>query len=163
MAPGRAPDFKLCDEYYGLAWDEQMRDFSTHLFEPHTDNWYLPNKPNYIADVNETEKPVYVQELGRFEREILYPDTGFDWFESSFAYMIALAISKNPQEIHIWGVRMAAEEEYWYQRENCSYLIGYARGKGIKVHIYNSTVCQYSRHFDKYPERYGKTGVMNAE
>ena len=163
MAPGRQPDFDLCDEYYGLAWDMQINHFCTHLFDPHTHVWWGAQKPNYIEEVNETEKPVYTQGKIGFKNELPYPidliPEDLNYYESTFAYMLALAISKYPQEIHIWGVRMAADEEYAYQRANCEYMIGYARGLGIKVTIYNSTVCQYSKHFDKYPERYGLVDI----
>lgn len=157
MAPGREPDFTLCDEYYGLAWDEQMRDRCTHLFDPHDDEWYIPNKPSYIDDVNDTGLPIYVNAETRFRHGVKFPTLPkeIDYLESSFAYMIALAILRCPKEIHIWGIRMATTEEYAYQRANCEYLIGYARGRGIHVIIHNSTVCQYSGYFAKYPTRYG--------
>lgn len=62
---------------------------------------------------------------------------GTPYLESSIAYMLALAILelKSGDRIGIWGVDMAASTEYIYQRANCEYLVGLARGKGIKVFI----------------------------
>jgi hypothetical protein len=142
-----------------------MRHHCTHLFEPHTDDWYARNKPDYIEGVNDTECPVYVQRLGRFENEIKLPDLppALDYLESSFAYMLAVAILKQPDVINIYGIRMAADEEYAYQRANAEYMIGYARGKGIEVNVHNSTVCQYSQYFKQYPERYGLTEGSSHE
>lgn len=161
MAPGRQPILEGHDEIYALAWDDQYRDLATHLFEPHTDNWFIPNKPSYIQDVNDTGHPVIVLREGRFEREILYPDDlipeDLNYYESTFSYMLAYAIHKKPSIINIYGIRMATDEEYAYQRANAEYMIGYARGQGIEVNVHNSTVCQYSKYFDKYPKRYGDT------
>lgn len=56
------------------------------------------------------------------------------YLTSSVAYMLALAIHKEPKEIGIWGVEMN-EDKYHYQRPNLEYLIGYAKGKGIKITI----------------------------
>jgi len=152
-APGRRPDFSICDEYYGLAWDGLLRDFFDFLFEPHETIEH--RKPNLIFDVNQSNKPVYVNQLGVFNKEILLTPES-DYLESSAAYMLDTAISNHPEEIHIWGIKMDADDEYQYQRANFEYLIGFARGRGIKVFIYDSSLCRYSKYFPVYPERYGK-------
>lgn len=58
------------------------------------------------------------------------------YLESSIAYMVALAILelKPGDKIGIWGVDLHTAGEYVYQRANLEYLIGLARGKGIKVY-----------------------------
>ena len=60
---------------------------------------------------------------------------GTPYLESSIAYMMALAILEKVDRIGIWGVDLHCESEYVYQRPNLEYLIGLARGKGIKVFI----------------------------
>lgn len=55
------------------------------------------------------------------------------YFESSIAYMFALAMYEGAEEIALFGVDMASEEEHGYQKPNMEYLIGLARGKGFKV------------------------------
>jgi hypothetical protein len=37
--------------------------------------------------------------------------------------------------VGIWGVDLHCESEYAYQRPNLEYLIGLARGRGMKVFI----------------------------
>lgn len=58
------------------------------------------------------------------------------YLESSIAYMMALAVLEcgKGDRIGIWGVDMATNGEYVYQRANLEYLVGLARGKGIKVY-----------------------------
>lgn len=56
------------------------------------------------------------------------------WFwTSSLAYMMALAIDKEPEAIGLWGVDMSAAEEYGYQRAGCHYFIREAERAGIKI------------------------------
>lgn len=57
------------------------------------------------------------------------------YLESSIAYMLAQAILENVDRVGIWGVDLHCESEYAYQRPNLEYLIGLARGKGVKVFI----------------------------
>ena len=62
---------------------------------------------------------------------------GTPYIESSISWMMAQAILelKPGDKIGIWGVDLHCESEYAYQRPNLEYLIGLARGRGIKVFI----------------------------
>jgi len=62
---------------------------------------------------------------------------GTPYIESSIAWMMAQAMLElEPGDrIGIWGVDLHCESEYAYQRPNLEYLIGLARGMGIKVFI----------------------------
>jgi hypothetical protein len=59
------------------------------------------------------------------------------YFTNSVSFMIALAIYEQFEEIHIYGVDMAALQggEYQLQRPSCEYYIGIARGRGIPVYL----------------------------
>lgn len=57
------------------------------------------------------------------------------YFASSIAYMLALAMFLGVEEIHIYGVDLTDDTEYSYQRPNTEYLIGLARGLGVRVVI----------------------------
>lgn len=57
------------------------------------------------------------------------------YFSSSIAYMVALAMFLDVQEIHIYGVDLTDDTEYHHQRPNTEYLVGLARGMGIRVAI----------------------------
>ena len=63
-----------------------------------------------------------------------------DYWESSIAYAMSLAIHEGADEIGLWGVNMAGDDEYSYQKPNMEYLIGLAKGKGIKVFIHESSL-----------------------
>jgi hypothetical protein len=56
-------------------------------------------------------------------------------FTSTPAWMISLAMYEKFEEIHLYGFDMAGESEYEFERDGMSYLIGLARGAGIKVNI----------------------------
>lgn len=56
-----------------------------------------------------------------------------DYFYSTISYMIADAIAWGMEEIGIWGVDLAHDSEYEYQKPSAEYLLGYAKGLGIKV------------------------------
>ncbi len=88
------------------------------------------------------------------------------YYNSSIAYAMALAIHEGAEEIGIYGVDMKADDEYGYQRPNMEYLVGLARGKGIKVHIpkesplckFQNTGIRFYDHIPEYVKRYGWLG-----
>lgn len=61
------------------------------------------------------------------------------YFASSASWLIADAIDEGADEIGIWGVNMSSDGEYAHQKPSCSYLLGYAKAKGIKVTIPSSS------------------------
>ena len=65
----------------------------------------------------------------------LDPSSHGQYFASSIAFLICLAIYEKVDEIHIYGVDFVGQGEYEHQRPNMEYLVGVARGKGIEVYI----------------------------
>jgi len=57
------------------------------------------------------------------------------YFTNTIAWLIALAIEQEPEEIGIWGVNMAQDTEYAHQRPCCEYFLGMAKGLGIEITI----------------------------
>lgn len=57
------------------------------------------------------------------------------YFTSSPAYMVALAILEGYEELALYGLEMANDEEYAHQRPCVEYLLGWARGRGCTVSI----------------------------
>ena len=55
------------------------------------------------------------------------------YFTSTVAWMIALAIYEGVDQIGLWGVDMIGDLEYSYQRSGCEYMLGIAKGRGIKI------------------------------
>lgn len=121
-----------------------------------------PNHPKWLAEAAKVfplymmEERPEVPEAVQIDKEAVfaYFDDGMGepikYFTNSITWMIALAIMElAPQsngkraiedaELGIWGVDMmmggGPGSEYGYQRPSCEWLIGWARGAGIKVHV----------------------------
>lgn len=57
------------------------------------------------------------------------------YFTSTFAYIMAQAISEKPDKIYLYGINLTALDEYTKQRNCMEYWIGQAEGRGIEVEI----------------------------
>lgn len=142
-------------EMWCLAWDPTP--VVDRLFEIH-DNWRAFHGEgsedagyHYRWLLNQ-KVPVYMNEAhADIPTSVRYPieevtalvgksSNGDPYLESSIAYMMALAMleysqTKEPMRIGLWGIDMEVDTEYAYQKPNILYLIGMARGMGIKVII----------------------------
>ena len=90
-------------------------------------------------------------------------ELGRDYFGSSIAYMIALAIFERANHISIWGVQLA-DPVYDHQRPNLEWMIGFAEARGMVVEIVPPSQLLKHRTVDRiahlpmiYPKRYGWT------
>lgn len=128
-------------------------------------NWLVsqpgPDDPKF--------KPIYMQEhFDEIPASIKYPIAEVnDWLEakfgserdyytSSISQMLALAMWQGYEEIGLYGIDLLNEDEYAYQRAGCEYLIGLARGSGIKVHVpKTSALCKanYIYGYSEPPEQ----------
>src|ERR1019366_5808825 len=61
------------------------------------------------------------------------------YISSSVSWMLACAILSRPEAIGLWGVDMAMEGEYAYQKGSCEFFMGVALGAGIAVTIPKAT------------------------
>lgn len=141
-SPGAYGRVERCDAYFEL-----------HRWEP-GQPWF---SPEYCQFLREFKGPVYtggyVPELPTGEvypiKEIEAEFTSY-FLTSSLALMFALAIYKLKQfdkemeaaglekeqhTIGMWGVDMAANEEYGYQRAGCQFFILDALRRGIEVYV----------------------------
>jgi hypothetical protein len=59
-----------------------------------------------------------------------------DYFTSTVAYAIALAVHQGFDEINLYGVPLEHHTEYAHQRPCVEFWIGVAKGRGILVNIY---------------------------
>lgn len=163
LAPWDDPSWQK----WGLPWDEGFWPRMDRHFELHDlrllTSEHSKRKPGYLKRLQELER-LYTQENYPFDE--VAESIGAYYFNSSIAYAMALAIHEGAEEIGIWGVDLATTEEYAYQRPNMEYLIGIARGKGIKVHIpEDSALCKFVgtgirfySHLPVYVDRYGWLG-----
>lgn len=158
-------------ELWGMPWHEGYWRNFTRLFEMH-DIRLLENettcRPNgYIQRLKDADVPLYMQKP-YFDNVTEYPfdSVPTQYFNSSVAYMMALAIAENPDEIGIYGVDMKSGDEFGYQKPNMEYLIGLAEGKGIKVTVpdesplmkFNGDGIMFADFYPKYEGRYGWLG-----
>lgn len=138
-------------EIWGLGWDLIPR--VDRLFELHQE-WR-----NFLGNPTDAEAhrlwlmgqncPVYMLKKEHdIPTSVEYPmdavadDTGRTcygtaYMESSIAYMMGLALLELTagDRIGVWGCDLSTGGEYAYQRPNMEYLIGLARGRGIKVYV----------------------------
>lgn len=56
-----------------------------------------------------------------------------DYFSNTIDYMIALAIYEGYTSLDLYGVNMALESEYYYEKPGVDYWCGQAMGRGIRV------------------------------
>jgi hypothetical protein len=82
-------------------------------------------------------------------------DAQTDWYNSSPAYMIALAIHEGAETIGLWGIDVLDHSEFNYESPCLEYLIGLAVGKGIEV-----VIPEGPTHLNKFRGEGIKLGTM---
>jgi len=108
--------------------------------------WFQIHSEESVRDVPDWEKykgitvPIYMQEhYDEIPTSIKYPLDemtklfGYKLFRSTLDFMMALAIAEEYDVIYLYGVDMANNTEYAYQRPTLMYWIGRAIGMGIKI------------------------------
>lgn len=142
-----APDW----ERWGLPWDPLFPQYDLG-FEMHDrklwgkDGPYrhlMPDKfPNYLDRLKSSYVPVFMREhQPDITMSVRYPFTDVsddldiaDYYGSSVAYMLALAIHREYGEIGLWGVDLS-EDVYDHQRPNLEHLLGIGKARGINFVI----------------------------
>jgi len=123
------------------------RWWEIHLITYEDGKWLRRGSPEfrgqpveeYLKSLAKLPCPVYMQQANPLvPQAIQYPlaevVAGFgNYFTNTISYQIALAIKEGFKEIRIYGVDMAVDTEYAWQRPSCEYFLGVAIGQGIKV------------------------------
>lgn len=99
--------------------------------------------PEYIAFLKRGDFPVYMIEPHpeiptsvRFPKDELLATFGPFFFTSTVSWMLAHALHfDDPQEIGMWGIDLAADSEYAYQRPGAHHFISIAMHRGIQVTV----------------------------
>lgn len=164
-------------ELWGLGWRLYRRIdvlFDMHPLGPHRKNVPFEDYSGYLAG---TKKPVFlVRAEDDIPNSLTYPlpevleclrDGDLDWnpayFVSSIAYQIGLAITIGYKEIHLYGCDMVVDSEYGHQKPNCEYLLGFARGKGIKVVLPKvSAMCKHGYLYG-YQVSASESGIIRED
>lgn len=90
-------------------------------------------------------KPIYMQHADeRVPDSVEYPlesvasslGLPFKYFELSAAYALALALTLDYDEIHIYGMDLVSDTEYKYQADCWRFWIGVAIGKGVELGLH---------------------------
>jgi hypothetical protein len=87
-----------------------------------------------------------------------------DYYTSTISYMLAIACLQGRPVIHLYGIDLLQDEEYFYQRAGAEYLVGFARGMGAKVYIpEQSAMCKanYVYGFTHPPEHGQYTPIID--
>lgn len=122
------------------------RHFEIHPLKNFSDD---PSRSDYwkwLRSEPEGARPIYTQgQATAVPASVAFPieacvERFGSYFNNTVSYLIAFAIMEDAKEIGIYGVDMAVgghdpNAEYSHQRPSCEYMIGLARGLGIKVYV----------------------------
>ena len=137
---------------------------------PRADRWFEMHKDylsdqvedsDYLGWLKECQIPIYMlQRDPAIPNSIAYPIDSVVasvvkqyYFTSTVAYMLALAILEGFEQISIYGVDLAADSEYSYQKPNAEYLIGIATDRGIKVNVPVTSALMKQRYLYGYQDK----------
>lgn len=158
-APFMDPDWQC----WGMLWDPENLHRFDAIFQLHEMAQVEATGGFESAAEVSPDVPIYWQFPGAQCGEaafLQYPlgdvvdCIGRDWFESSLAYMVGMALLREPSHIGLWGVHMGDTKEYAHQRPNLCWLLGLAEARGTEIVLPEG--CQLLRYTGTdYPARYG--------
>jgi hypothetical protein len=148
---GSSSDSLVCAPWNDPSWSLWGCSGATHAQMKRHDSWFelhdysscMPLwSPEYIQFLRTTDRPVFMHDVHpeipasiAFPRDELINTFGRFFFTSSIAWMLAYALTLDPDEIGLWGVDMAADGEYAEQRPGCHHFITAALHRGIKIQL----------------------------
>jgi len=120
---------------------------------PRVDAWFelhnlerkwVPGNEVYVSTIKNHARVYVAQTDSRLPNGIVYPkDEVYEFFgnyqyldtffQSQVSFMLALAIMQAPKTIGLWGIDMAAADEYGQQRPGCHYFFIEAEKRGIEI------------------------------
>jgi len=113
-------------EHDHVAWLKQSHDYPVYM---------LKKYPQFSSSI---EYPI-AEVQARMVKDWGFEPGDEKLFHSGVAYPVALALHEGVDEIHLYGIDMALDEEYGYQRPNMEMWIGVARNQpalnGGKVRV----------------------------
>ncbi len=147
---GTAPSSRHLAPYQDPSWQIWSCSPGNMNSVPKADAWFelhanlhWPKNQSYgepyVQWLRTLAIPVYMQNQQYVPNAVTFPYQemvkmfGQDFFTSSFAWMMAFALSKGAKEIALYGIDMASREEYILQRPGFYYFKNKAEERGCKV------------------------------
>jgi len=147
---GTAPSSRTLAPFNDPTWQIWVCSPGNMNMIPRYDAWFeihsnllWPEYESYGKPYTEWLKtlkcPVYMQDNSSVPNATPFPwqeltkEFGEDFFTSSFAWMMAFAMTKGAKEIALYGIDMASRDEYILQRPGFYFFRHEARRRGIKV------------------------------
>lgn len=125
-------------------WLEIHHNWNEHVVEGTDHQKWLADSPI----------PVYmVDRVPGIPNSVRFPiervmNGHLDYFTSTVAFAIALAIDEGFKEIGLWGIDLIVGDEYSYQKPCAEFWLGVAHGKGILVTLPHTTaLCKQSYRY----------------
>jgi hypothetical protein len=144
---------------------------------PRADRWFdihsnydehVVEGTDHVGWLEQCPIPVYMNEWRmRYPTSVRYPIEevieyfGKDYFTSTIAFMIALAIKEGFEEIELYGIDLVVGTEWEQQRQCAEYYIGWARGMGIKVTVAAGSALLTQRY--RYGYQTGPDDLIHEE
>jgi len=83
-----------------------------------------------------------IPNIKRYPLEDVIRKLGSDYFGSGPDYAIAYALYKGYTSIHLYGVLMAVDDEYYLQKPTVEHWAGVALGRGVDFKVHDNTTAQ---------------------
>lgn len=153
-------------------------------FIPRADRWFQIhhnwNERNYWAAGTDQEKwlkecpiPVYmISDVAEIPNAVAYPKEWVkaelkchEYFTSSIAFMIALALAEGFEEIGVYGIDLICGREYAFEKPCAEFFLGIAHARGVKYHLPENSALLWQSHtygFDLEPD-YGFFGMSKLK
>jgi len=153
---GTAPSSRLLAPFNDPSWTIWACSPGNMNMLPRVDAWFEVHsnllwpehesygKP-YIEWLKQQKIPVYMQDQAQVPNATIFPwqelvkEFGDDFFTSSFAWMMAFAMTQGAKEIALYGIDMASRDEYILQRPGFFFFRHEARRRGITVSAPNES------------------------
>lgn len=156
MAPFNNPEFEI----WGLnqlnrfitradRWFEMHQEWNEHVVEGTDHEQFITNLPIpcYMPKIDPSVKNSVC-----FPKDILVQEFGIEYFTSTIAEMLALAIYEGFTRIDLYGIDLIVGDEYTYQKPCAEFWLGIASAKGIHVNIPPTSALLTSRFSYGYQE-----------
>lgn len=123
-------------------WIEIHHNWHEHVVEGTDHHQWLADAP---IPVYMTERVPTIPNSVRFPIERVMQGN-LDYFTSTVAFAIALAIQEGFKEIGLWGIDLIVGDEYSYQKPCAEFWLGVAHGKGLTVTLPQTTALLKQSH-----------------